>query len=210
MQNTNTKGDSRLRKCVEEIVRSKKILKYEDFDFQTLLNLKMSASEIQSVIESVWKKESDPYTKQIGKWMQDEEVFDPSPESAGSWFEPKDLLYKDLAFYNYKENSLFIRSDIELWHLNWKTYSSSEKTCRLVFSLSPSIIPAQTRWFMWIRGNRGMVIQEIDVSNTPELKRRKPVTAGISSGTAMQLIDRPRMDVTGDDLKIINYISTIL
>jgi hypothetical protein len=210
MQNNNSKGDLRLRQCVEEIILAKNIRKFEDFDTKTLASLRLPVAEIEAIIKKVWIKESDPYTRQIDKWMRSEESFDPAPPSDAGWFEPKDLLYKDMRFISYKAGAAFVQSAIELWHVTYRHLSPRDRQDPyFVFSLCPSVVTAPTRYFMVTEGTRavyGPIYFELDVSGDPEWRKRKTVTGAIGSSAALSISERPRKEILEVEKPLLQII----
>lgn len=210
MQNTNSEGNPRLRKCVEEIIRSKNIRKYEDFDFQTLLNLKLSASEIQSVIDSVWVRESNVYTKQIGKWMGEEKEFNPAPSIQNEWNNPADLLYSNLRHQHYKNGSMFIQSDVELWHVVWTYPPRDRAPYRLILSISTAVAPPKQQYFLVASSLAGPFYERVEIGESPELRKRKTVTGAIGSTHILQIMDLPRTKVEGPELALLTKINSVI
>jgi hypothetical protein len=211
MQNYHTKRNTRLRKCVEEIIRSKKILAYEDFDFQTLINLRLGAFEINQIIKDCWKLESDPYSKQIEKWMQEDDTFNPAPEKETSWVTPNELLYKDFKHEYYKDSSILLKSAIELWHISHRTIPKENKDLgNKICCVCPSVIPAPCRYYT-IKNTflNDVSFKEIDVSSYPELKKRRTVDGYISSSQMTILMQLPIKEVAEETIPLLKKIAKL-
>lgn len=197
-----------MRKCVEEIIRSKGIRKFEDFDFQTLRNLKMGAGEISEIIDSVWLEDENPYTKQISKWMGEATKFDPCGGKSDGWAKPAEILYSNLNVDYFKGDgsAFFVRSDIEMWHVLRRSLSGSNNTPNYIFSVATSVAIAPTRWFGCIRASRTNTFLEIDVSKVVELRKKRTVLGAISSTQVTHLLSLERKPVEGDVLKLLEKI----
>jgi len=211
MQNNHSKGDLRLRQCVEEIILARNIRRFEDLDQKILDQLKLPVAEIKAIIQKVWIKESDPYTKQIDKWMAGGDSFDPAPGSAAGWHEPKDLLYKDMCVISYKSGAFFVQSAIELWHVTFRMLSPRTRTePNLVFSLCPSVITAPTRYFARFRNPSlgRSTFAELDVSGEAEWRKRKTVTGALGLSTADLLIAKPQKEISEVEKPLIELISS--
>jgi hypothetical protein len=213
MQNNHSKGDLRLRQCVEELILARNIRRFEDLDQKILDQLRMPVAEIKAIIQKVWIKESDPYTKQIDKWMAGEDSFDPAPGSAAGWFEPKDLLYRDMRVIGYKSGAFFVQSAIELWHVTFRHLSPRTRTDpNCVWSLCPSIITAPTRYFVRCRNAQlgQNYFAELDVSSEAEWRKRKTVTGAISLSAADLLVVKTKKEILEIEKPLIELISSYI
>lgn len=199
-----------MRKCVEEIIKSKNIRKFEDFDFQTLANLKLGAAEIAQIIDAVWVRESNPYTRQIDKWMMGEDTFDPAPVSKQQWVDPHELLYHDLKHQHYKEYAFFVQSPIELWHVIYRNVPRGFSPLTHIYSISTSVIPGPQRYFLHGRTSLLSYFEEVDVKECPDLRKKRTVMGNMSSTMIGQILDRPRTKVDGPEIALLEKIESVI
>ena len=206
MQNNHSERNSRLRKCAEEVIRSKGIKRYEDLPYQVLVNLNLTALEIEEILKEVWTLDLDPYSKQVEKWMAGENEFNPSPSSDSGWASPKEMLYRDMRVHPYKSFSIFVQSQIELWNVTYKILPSRMHPCDTVFSLCPSVVTSRTRYFARVRTGSSFEYEEIDVSESHELRKRKTVMGAISSNQIAELMELGRFEVKEEEMDLIKLI----
>ncbi len=172
------------------------------------MNLKMGALEIQKIIDSIWMQEDSPYIKQIGKWMGENDEFDPAKSEESEWVDPKELVYKNLQFTHYNSGNILISSDIEIWHAIIKFLPSSFRPVYSIITISTSVATTSQRYFVNMRSGRGRGdFEEIQIGQSPDLRKRRTVTGGLTTSTIQSLLEKPRVQYVGEDIPVLNLIT---